>query len=177
MNNQVETKKVRWEDLEIAEEQDHLVIDWVPSLIEDIIANWHRPQVERWYIMPGLGDEVAQVHQALCGEITEWEEGNEPVPTEYKCGVDPAKPGSEFTAWNGAGRAGVLLVFGISAEEFAEATEGLARAALETEIDYLNTPVLDWREANKRLPSIGEMVAAINAFCTPSRNNLTGREE
>ena len=114
--------------------------------------------------------EVGEQH-----EITEWEEGNEPIPAEYKCGVDPAKPGSEFTGV--AIMQGVLLVCGISAEEFAEAMEGRAKAALEIEMDYLNTPVLgavDWREANERLPRISEMVARINAFCTPTRINLTG---
>jgi hypothetical protein len=133
MTDQVEVQeKVRWEDLEVAEEQ----------------------------------------------EITEWQEGNEPTPTRYKCCVDLSKPGSDFTA---VAAQGIILAFGISAEEFADALEGQARAALEKEIDFLNTPVLgavdcnNWREANERLPAIGEMVARMNAFCTPSRNNLTGR--
>ena len=168
MTNQIETKQIKWEDLEVAEEQvekDSLVIDWIPGLIEDVIINWHRPQVER------------------------------PIRTRCKCCIDPARPGGDFTALTKVARAsaasgavlaageaiaqGVILAFGISAEEFAKAMEGQARAVLESEVNFLNTPVIgavNWREANERLPSISEMVARVNAFCTPSRLNLTGRE-
>lgn len=167
MSDQVEVKeKIRWEDLEVEEE---------PRYFE------------------GLGDAAAEMHQAICEErlrlkelkvaekqeTTEREKGNEPVPTfqqslkdlsEYDGGYDPAKVGADLMQ-------GVLLVFGISEEEFAEAMEGRARAALEQELRFAEIPMLgavDWREANERLPRINEMVSRINAFCTPSRINLTG---
>lgn len=127
MTDQIEVQeKVRWEDLEVVEEQDEC---------------------------QGCFDPL--------------------------CGIDYAKPGSDVTVLT-ALKQGVLLVFGISAEEFAEAIEGRARAALEQELRFAEVPVLgavdcnNWREANERLPKISEMVARINAFCTPSKNILTG---
>lgn len=66
-----------WDNLEVAEEQtetkpspmDSLVIDWIPDLIEEVIVNWHRPRIERWYIMPGLGPLAEQMHQEIRQEI------------------------------------------------------------------------------------------------------------
>lgn len=175
MTDQIEVQeKVRWEDLEVDEKQ--IEDGWGLSLLQSS----EKSEALRKHLI-SVEDCIPQKSSWIVDEeqgITEWEEGNEPVPTEYKQGVDYAKPGSESNGFifGAAVMRGIVLAFGISAEEFADALQDVPG---KLEMDYLDTPVLgavDWREANERLPRINEMVARVNAFCTPSRNNLTVRE-
>ena len=183
MTDQIEVQeKVRWEDLEVDEEPK--------------------------YYFEGLGDAAAETHQFICEEIsrrkklkvaeeqevTEWEEGKEPVPTELKHqsvandlderyekalnSFDQMTDGAKALASVNAIMQGVLMVSGISAEEFAEAMEGRARADLEQEMDLnrfqriVPSPELPL-ENGFRFVDRREWLEYV-AQCTPSRNTLTG---
>lgn len=191
MTDQVEVQeKVRWEDLEVAstdeivwlekgaEEYRMTVTEFikycggrVDSAIQFAQANPSVAEViaEEYQLVKGLTPVINGPEWVTAHDDAECVECFDPL-----CGIDPAKPGGDFTAWVDAMAQGIVLAFGISAEDFAEVSEGLARAALDQELRFAEIPVLDWREANERLPSISEIVAGINAFLY-SIQNLSDR--
>ena len=117
MTDQVETKQVTWEDLEVAEEQ----------------------KVCQGCFDPRCG----------CGEhgVTEWEEGNEPVPTELP-------------------RMGKMLVMtNVSLEQWKEAMENATRRLARMQKVYRYA-------GGGHFEDIGGI-----ALCTPHRDPLTGHME
>jgi hypothetical protein len=148
MTDQVETKQVTWEDFEVAEES--VVIDWEDSsppkqTYQERLAELGGLARER--LLHGRWENLEPIKVTEEQNITEWEEGNEPVPSEL------------------ARMRGVMITVNVSLSEWDEAVTKAARHFARMQEIY--------RYAGE---GRFEIIGAI-PLCTPARNPLTYRSE
>ena len=138
MTDQVETKQVTWEDFEVVEEQE---------------------------VCDGCFDPQCGKYRK---EITEWEEGNEPLPTEWKGdkvtngenwaddGINPEISESELARMQE-----VMIAVNVSLREWSESMERMT-------MDFARMQEIYQYTGEGRFEAIGAI-----PLCTPHRNPLT----
>ena len=157
MTNQVETKQVTWEDLEVAEEQKTLSLE---ERAEELLK---QSSLERQRTISG---------NPRLPEITEWKEGNEPIPEHQPSlkGVLILQCAVDMKAFEEAVMAR-MLVEEARNQTFVQVAN--AYRIPPSELQDRNLSHEDMERMHRWTGYLSD-THSMSAFCTPSRNLITG---